>query len=376
MSEDKNKLGAMFEKALANRGAKSKEETDEEEKISNEEVKVQETSAEERIEIESSKEDIIDDADELEEELKEEFDKQFHEALDSEEEELDYDEDEEEAEHDNQTTMIKIEDLEDYPDQPFRAYSEEKENEMMDSIKVNGIIQDLIVRPLENGKYQILSGHNRKRCAEKLGFKELPCKVKDVDDDEAKLMLVDTNLIQRKEFYPSETAKALKIKREIYRKKDVKSDFFGEISKEQNMSRGNVQRYLRLNFLTPEMMERVDNKEMTIKIAEDISFLTKEEQDKLNSILEAKPRKITANQAKRLREESDGNNLSEKTFKEILENNEKVEIKDIEIKFTKDEVTKYFKDFSNAKEIKEWILSMFDELLSPEEKEQVEDGNN
>lgn len=373
MSEDKNKLGAMFEKALANRGAKSKEETDEEEKISNEEVKVQETSVEERIE--SSKEDIIDDADELEEELKEEFDKQFHEALDS-EEELDYDEDEEDAEHDNQATMIKIENLEDYPDQPFRAYSEEKENEMMDSIKVNGIIQDLIVRPLENGKYQILSGHNRKRCAEKLGFKELPCKVKDVDDDEAKLMLVDTNLIQRKEFYPSETAKALKIKREIYRKKDVKSDFFGEISKEQNMSRGNVQRYLRLNFLTPEMMERVDNKEMTIKIAEDISFLTKEEQDKLNSILEAKPRKITANQAKRLREESDGNNLSEKIFKEILENNEKVEIKDIEIKFTKDEVTKYFKDFSNAKEIKEWILSMFDELLSPEEKEQVEDGNN
>ena len=374
MSEDKNKLGAMFEKALANRGAKSKEETDEEEKISNEEVKVQETSVEKRIE--SSKEDIIDDADELEEELKEEFDKQFHEALDSEEEELDYDEDEEDAEHDNQTTMIKIENLEDYPDQPFRAYSEEKENEMMDSIKVNGIIQDLIVRPLKNGKYQILSGHNRKRCAEKLGFKELPCKVKDVGDDEAKLMLVDTNLIQRKEFYPSETAKALKIKREIYRKKDVKSDFFGEISKEQNMSRGNVQRYLRLNFLTPEMMERVDNKEMTIKIAEDISFLTKEEQDKLNSILEAKPRKITANQAKRLREESDGNNLSEKIFKEILENNEKVEIKDIEIKFTKDEVTKYFKDFSNAKEIKEWILSMFDELLSPEEKEQVEDGNN
>lgn len=374
MSEDKNKLGAMFEKALANRGAKSKEETDEEEKISNEEVKVQETSVEERIE--SSKEDIIDDADELEEELKEEFDKQFHEALDSEEEELDYDEDEEDAEHDNQTTMIKIENLEDYPDQPFRAYSEEKENEMMDSIKVNGIIQDLIVRPLENGKYQILSGHNRKRCAEKLGFKELPCKVKDVDDDEAKLMLVDTNLIQRKEFYPSETAKALKIKREIYRKKDVKSDFFGEISKEQNMSRGNVQRYLRLNFLTPEMMERVDNKEMTIKIAEDISFLTKEEQDKLNSILEAKPRKITANQAKRLREESDGNNLSEKIFKEILENNENVEIKDIEIKFTKDEVAKYFKDFSNAKEIKELILSMFDELLSPEEKEQVEDGNN
>ena len=272
--------------------------------------------------------------------------------------------------------MIRIEDLEDYPDQPFRAYSEEKENEMMDSIKVNGIIQDLVVRPLKNGKFQILSGHNRKRCAVKLGYKELPCKIKDVDDDEAKLMLVDTNLVQRKEFYPSETAKALKIKREIYRKKDVKSNFFDEISKEQNMSRGNIQRYLRLNFLTPEMMERVDNNEMTIKIAEDISFLTKEEQNKLNSMLEAKPRKITANQAKRLREESDRNNLSERTFKGILENTEKEENKEIEIKFTKEEVDKYFKDFNNAKEIKEWILSMFEDLLSPGEKEKVEDGNN
>lgn len=365
MSDNQDKLGSMFEKALANREIKLKDESKEQIKEENEK-----TSSDELI-INKNKEEVIEDIDEIE--MRKEFEKQLHNTLDAEDDNFDY----ENEETDNQTTMIKIEDLEDYPDQPFRAYSKEKENEMMDSIKVNGIIQDLIVRPLKNGKFQILSGHNRKKCAEKLGIKELPCKVKDVDDDEAKLMLVDTNLIQRKEFYPSETAKALKIKREIYRKKDVKSDFFGEISKKQNMSRGNIQRYLRLNFLTPEMIERVDNKEMTIKIAEDISFLTKEEQDKLNNILEAKPRKITASQAKRLREESDNNNLSERTFKIILENLEKQENKDIEIKFTKDEVNKYFKDFNNVKEIKEWILSMFDELLlSSKEKGKLENGDN
>jgi len=245
---------------------------------------------------------------------------------------------------------------------------------MIDSIKVNGIIHDLIVRPLNNGKYQILSGHNRKNCAIKAGLKEVPCKVKEVDDDTAKLMLVDTNLVQRKELYPSETAKALQMKRDVYKRKGVKSDFFDEISKEQSMSRGNVQRYLRLNYLIPELMNRVDTKEMTMKIAEDISFLTTDEQKKLEEKLEAKPRKLTGNQAKRLKEESDKNNLTETTFKVILENAEKEDDKDIEIKFTKEEIDRYFKDFGNVKEMKEFIISMLEELITVPEKKVEEDG--
>ena len=153
MSDNQNKIGAMFEKALANRGVKPKEEPKEEIK-----EKEEKTSEKEDIISEDKKEVIVEDTDEIE--LRKEFERQLHNTLDADDVDLDYDEEE----TDNQTTMIKIEDLEDYPDQPFRAYSEEKENEMMDSIKVNGIIQDLIVRPLENGKYQILSGHNRKRC--------------------------------------------------------------------------------------------------------------------------------------------------------------------------------------------------------------------
>lgn len=388
MSDDKSKIGAMFEKAFANRAAKvaeEKKEQEEQEKQNKKEEIIEEPGEEIQNEEDVSEEtqevpeEILEEEDDVVEEVSEELEETENEVKEDIEEDEIQEETElgdknNEEENDNHTTMIDIELLEDFPNQPFKIYSEEKEKEMIDSIKVNGIIHDLIVRPLNNGKYQILSGHNRKNCAIKAGLKEVPCKVKEVDDDTAKLMLVDTNLVQRKELYPSETAKALQMKRDVYKRKGVKSDFFDDISKEQSMSRGNVQRYLRLNYLIPELMNRVDTKEMTMKIAEDISFLTTDEQKKLEEKLEAKPRKLTGNQAKRLKEESDKNNLTETTFKVILENAEKEDDKDIEIKFTKEEIDRYFKDFGNVKEMKEFIISMLEELITVPEKKVEENG--
>lgn len=378
MSDDKSKIGAMFEKAFANRAAKAveeKKEQEEQEKIIEETVETTQNEENVSEEIPEEPEDVLEEDDEMVEESSENPEESELETEEEEiQEEIEIEENSNVEENDNHTTMIEIELLEDFPDQPFKIYSEEKEKEMIDSIKVNGIIHDLIVRPLNNGKYQILSGHNRKNCAIKAGLKEVPCKIKEVDDDTAKLMLVDTNLVQRKELYPSETAKALQMKRDVYKRKGVKSDFFDDISKEQSMSRGNVQRYLRLNYLIPELMNRVDTKEMTMKIAEDISFLTTDEQKKLEEKLEAKPRKLTGNQAKRLKEESDKNNLTETTFKVILENAEKEDDKDIEIKFTKEEIDRYFKDFGSVKEMKEFIISMLEELITVPEKKVEEDG--
>ena len=373
MGNEQNKLEAMFEKALANRMSKEIKKTDaeleEEEKKDN--VKEKKEEEEEK---NDTKEEILEEEEdeELEEIVKEQTDESNAEDVESELKKLEHKKDL--STRDNkQTTMISIDKLENYPNQPFKEYTEEKELEMIDSIKVNGIIQDLIVRPLPNGNYQILSGHNRKNCAIKAGLTELPCKIKDVDDDMAKLMLVDTNLIQRKELYPSETAKALKIKKDIYKKKDVKSDFFDEISKEQNMSRGNIQRYLRLNYLVPELLERVDNKSMSIKIAEDLSFLSEKEQEILNNTIEARGFKINTNQAKMLREESSNNNLTEENLTNILANSEKGLKNDIELKFTKKEVEKYFNDFDNVAEIKDFIVSILEDLISSP-KEAMDNG--
>lgn len=397
MSDEQNKLGEMFKKALANRAAKEQEEKAEQEKLEEEKTQLEQKNDVEQSDntsenIEPEAEEVVEEEEEeTKQENEDEFEKELQKALDEGPKEIEEIDNEEKIidhrpirhnrsfrknENNRNTIMINIDRLEDFPDQPFRRYSEEKEKEMIDSIKVNGVINDLIVRPLQNGNYQILSGHNRKNCALKAGLTEVPCKIRDVDDDTAQLMLVDTNLVQRKEFYPSETAKALKIKKDIYKKKAVKSDFFDEIQKEQNMSRGNIQRYLRLNYLIPELMDRVDTKEINLKNAEDLSFLTKEEQIKLEKMLEAKPQKLTVNQAKKLREESDKNNLSERTLKKVLENDEKDTDKDIEIKFTKDEIDMYFRDFDSIKEIKEFIISMLKELTKTSEKkdEVVTDG--
>lgn len=258
--------------------------------------------------------------------------------------------------------MINIDKLEDYPNQPFKKYSEEKQKEMVESIRINGIIQDLIVRPLPNGNYQILSGHNRRDCAKIVGLTELPCKIKEnMEDDDASLILIDSNLIQRKDFYPSEIAKGLLIKKEIYKRRNVKSDFFEEIGKEQNMSRGNIQRYLRLNYLNYKLLDMVDSKEINLKLGEELSFLKPEEQEFLASLIYPNVQKLTTNQVKRLREESTVDNLTEDKIIEILEkkDGEDKENKG-EVTFSSEELNKYFKDFGSPEDIKEFIIVMLE----------------
>ncbi len=257
--------------------------------------------------------------------------------------------------------MISIDKLEDFPNQPFKPYSEEKQAEMIESIKINGIIQDLIVRPLPNGKYQILSGHNRRDCAKIAGLTELPCKIKYIEDDDASLILIDSNLIQRKDFFPSEMAKGLLIKKEIYKRRNVKSDFFEEIGKEQNMSRGNIQRYLRLNYLNSKLLEMVDSKEINIKLGEELSFLKDEEQEFLASLIYPNVQKLTTSQVKRLREESSVDNLTEDKIIEILEKKDAEEKEDKgDVTFSSEELNKYFKDFGTTEEIKEFIIVMLE----------------
>lgn len=276
--------------------------------------------------------------------------------------------DEEKENTNEKATMISIDKLEDFPNQPFKKYNEERQKEMVESIKLNGIIQDLIVRPLDNGKYQILSGHNRRDCAKLAGLTEVPCKIVKKDDDDANLILIDTNLVQRKEFLPSEIAKGLLIKKNIYKKRNLKSDFFEEIGKKQQMSRGNIQRYLRLNFLNEKLLDMVDAKEINIKLGEELSFLKEEEQEFLASLIYPNVQKLTTNQVKKLKEESIAEILTEERIIEILEKNENDEEDNKRgVTFSKEELDKYFKDFGSSEEIKEFIIVMLEAYFTQKE---------
>ncbi len=336
----------LFKKALENR---NKEEEIKEEKIAEEQEKVSEEEVHTKSNLQNKEQNV-------EEELKE----LSAITSDSSEEDTNILEDPKKK---DKRIMISIDKLEDYPEQPFKKYTDEKQKEMVESIRINGIIQDLIVRPLPNGKYQILSGHNRRDCARIAGLTEVPCKIKEnMDDDDASLILIDSNLIQRKDFYPSEIAKGLLMKKEIYKRRNVKSDFFEEIGKEQNMSRGNIQRYLRLNYLNYKLLDMVDSKEINLKLGEELSFLKEEEQDFLASLIYPNIQKLTSNQVKRLKEESAVDNLTEDKIIEILETKE--EKNNIgEVTFSDEEINKYFKNFGTTEEIKEFIIGMLEAYL-------------
>lgn len=197
----------------------------------------------------------------------------------------------------NKIVMINEKNLENYPNQPFSLYEGDKKKEMIESIKLNGIMQPLIVRPLSNGKYQILAGHNRRMCAKEIGINELPCIIKNnLSEDEAKIYLIDTNLCTRDNISQIEKAKAYRIKYDTYKKRkiqtsvieEIKRDNNGlraELAREEKTSNGTIQRYLRLTYLIPELQELIEQGKLSINLGEKISFIPNEEQKILNGMI-------------------------------------------------------------------------------------------
>ena len=239
---------------------------------------------------------------------------------------------------------------------------------MVRSIRINGIIQPLIVRPLENGKYQILSGHNRKYCGEKAGIIYFPCKVKKgLTDDEAKLYLVDANLATREEILPSERARALLMRQSAYRSKRIRekieAELYGDegnqeqgsirekIQEIENMSTGNLQRYLRLNYLDEGLQQLVDQKKLKLKQAESISYLRKPEQKIIAKMIANDNTNISENQAKLLKDSKEILNMD--LIKKIL-NKPTEKSKKVTIEVEK--LNGFYDNIEYLKELKEKII--------------------
>lgn len=278
----------------------------------------------------------------------------------------------------NKVIMIENSQLEDYPNQPFRMYDENKKKEMMESIRINGIMQPLIVRPIENGKYQILAGHNRRNCAREIGINKLPCIVKEnLTNDEAMIYLVDTNLCTRDKISPMERARAYKIKYDTYKKRKIETSMIEEVRKdnlgiakatlikEEKTSNGNIQRYLRLTYLIPKMQEMIDSEKVSIKAGEQISFLPNEEQKILVDIIDTNKMKLSESIAKRIKKQSQNikkenqyNYLEKEEIIDLIKQKTKVEFEVIMIPFTKGEVELYFNNLKNADEIKNVIIDL------------------
>ena len=205
--------------------------------------------------------------------------------------------------------------------------------EMVKSVKEHGVLLPVIVRKRGEGNYQMISGHRRKRACELAGIDKIKCIVKDLTDDEATILMVDSN-IQREEILPSEKAFAYKMKleamkhqgkrvdleeNETSRPLDGKLESAERMGEEVGESARTIQRYIRLTYLIPELLEQVDNKRIAFRPAVELSYLSEENQYVVENIFEFDEVTPSLSQAIRLKKLEQEGNLTEEKIEEILQ---------------------------------------------------------
>ncbi len=183
------------------------------------------------------------------------------------------------------TEEIEIKRIHSFANHPFKVRDDEKMADLIESIRANGVLSPVLVRPDDNGGYEMISGHRRMHAAQAVGLERIPAMVKDMDTDEATIAMVDAN-IQREEILPSERAWAYKMKYEALSHQgkstlghDVPKWSHEEIGKGEQLSGRQVKRYIRLTQLKPELLDMVDTKRLQFVCAVDISFFDKEVQE-------------------------------------------------------------------------------------------------
>ena len=258
---------------------------------------------------------------------------------------------------------------------PFKVIDDTAMQEMAESVKQSGVLSPGIVRPLESGGYELLAGNRRKRASELAGLDQMPIIIKKLTDDEAIILMVDSNL-QREELLPSEKAFAYKLKLDAMKRQGVKitsrpmvdklktADIIGE---EAGESGRQVQRYIRLTELTPELLELVDEKKIAFRPAVELSYLTKEEQQILYEVIDTDEVFPSIKQAQDLRHYSKEGRFNAGVVTVIL-NQEKP----IEHKITLDGnwVRKRFPKSMTPQQIKDRINKALDLLEKTERKKQ------
>ena len=250
--------------------------------------------------------------------------------------------------------------------QPFSMYDKNKKEEMKESIKENGILVPIIVRKLENDKYEIISGHNRVECAKEIGFSTIPSQIVDCDDEKATLIMLDTNLNNREKILPVEKGYAYKQRNNIIKNRQNNSnmnEFYDNSAEWNEEGKSQIYNYIRLTELIKPLQEKVNIEQIPIKAGVEISYLNKEEQEIVNQVIEDEQIKITVAQAQKVRLKK--NNISYETLLKIIKN-EKVKVEKFTGKIEKRAMKIYKDRFKNDKEFTDLIIKLLDEYFSSE----------
>lgn len=226
---------------------------------------------------------------------------------------------------------IKLSDIDDFPDHPFKVKDDDEMDNMRQSVEENGILHPILVRPKSDGRYELISGHRRKRASQLANKETIPCIVRDLTDDEATIIMVDSNM-QREEILPSEKAFAYKMKLEAMKhqgkRTDLTSDQVGQkleskysvemLANDVGDSKTQIQRFIRLTELIPELLELVDNKQIALSPAVELSFLNDEQQYAVLDCIECNVATPSHAQAIKLKKMSQDGTLTEDDIDDIL----------------------------------------------------------
>ncbi len=280
---------------------------------------------------------------------------------------------------------IPLSELHPFRDHPFKVVDDDKMQETVESIREYGVLVPIIARPKENGGYEIVSGHRRCHASEKAGLETIPTIVRDLDDDEATLIMVDSNL-QRESLLPSERAKAYKMKLDAIKRQGQRNDLTSPqiaaslrsddiIGSSAGVSGDTVRRYIRLTELIPDLLDMVDDKKLNFNSAVEISYLPHDEQQLVHETIVSEAHAPTVAQAQEIKKLSQKKELTDDTVLSVFGNKEDSRAKVAELPEPKTEVkqqsppktlnipmerlAKYFPNRSEA-EITEMIFKVLD----------------
>ena len=293
------------------------------------------------------------------------------------------------AAQEDRITLLPLSELHDFPNHPFRVRDDEAMQETAESIRQYGVLVPAIVRPREDGGYEIIAGHRRRHGSELAGLSAMPCIVRQMDDDTATILMVDSN-IQRENILPSERAQAYKMKLEAIRRKagrpakeaenlpeencdQVGHNFDGKrsveiVADEAGESKSQVQRYIRLTELTPELQQMVDEKKIGMTPAVEISYLKPEEQQMLLTAIDSEQATPSLSQAQRMKKLSRDGKLNDDTMLDIMMEQKKPE--GYNIVLSADKLRKYFPRSYTPQKMEETILKLLDAWLRKRQRDQ------
>ncbi len=269
-----------------------------------------------------------------------------------------------------QIQRLALSELHPFKDHPFRVLDDDRMMETVESVKEYGVLVPIIARPMADGGYEIVSGHRRKRACELAGLNEIPAIVRDLDDDEAVIIMVDSNL-QRENILPSERAKAYQMKLEAIKHQGERRDLTSRqlvgkleaadlIGQDTGESGRQIQRILRLNNLEPPLIDKVDAGKLAFTPAVELSYLKPEEQQWLDTALENTQQTPSLSQAQRMKRESKQGTLSEQGIMEIMtENKQTIPVKG-SVVLPQEKLTKYFPRSYTTEQMEKVIFKLLD----------------